>query len=150
MQSSKRNESRLIAHVLFLSFIAGSWIAFGQVPNPEGVQPTNALLRMPIPSGPFGIGRVGYDWADPSRPDRYSTEPNAHRELMVYFWYPTSAKSAETKGPYLPGARRMDTLPEIQGRMRREFGSLSCMAPASVSGGLLPDAGATSRLRYPR
>lgn len=126
-----------IAHVVFVSFVAGSCIAFGQAPNPEGVQPTNASLRMPIPSGPFGIGRVGYDWVDPSRPDRYSTEPNAHRELMVYFWYPTSARSAETKGSYLPGAQRMDTLPEIQGRMRREFGS---RWPAMISGAIFSHA----------
>jgi len=128
---------RSIAYVLFLGFTAGSWAAFGQIPNPEGVRPTDASPKIPLPSGPFGIGRVGYDWVDPSRPDRYSTEPNAHRELMVYFWYPTSAKSADAKGPYLPGAQRMNTLPEIQGRMRREFGS---RWPAMILGAIFSHA----------
>lgn len=128
---------RAIAYVLFLGLFAGSWAAFGQIPNPEGVRPTDASPKLPVPSGPFGIGRVGYDWVDPSRPDRHSTEPNAHRELMVYFWYPTSAKSADTKGPYLPGAQRMDELPEIQGRMRQEFGS---RWPAMISGAIFSHA----------
>src|SRR6516164_8066668 len=92
-------------------------IAWGSGIFAQGTQPADALPKLPAPSGPFGIGRVGYDWVDPLRPDRYSSDPNAHRELMVYFWYPTSGKSADAKGPYLPGAQRMDTLPEIQKRM---------------------------------
>jgi len=56
---------------------------------------------------------------------------------MVYFWYPASAKSADTKGPYLPGVQRMDTLPETQDRMRREFGS---RWPAMISGAIFSHA----------
>ena len=66
------------------------------------------------------------------RSDRYSSDPNAHRELMVYFWYPISYTSATPKGayllgpylpgPYLPGAQRMDSLPDIRPRLAREFG----------------------------
>jgi alpha-beta hydrolase superfamily lysophospholipase len=78
------------------------------------------LPQIPAPGGSFGIGRVGYDWVD-TRPDRYSSAPNAHRELMVYFWYPVSTGSANTKGQYLPGAQRMDELPEVQSVMRQEF-----------------------------
>ena len=40
-------------------------------------------------------------------------DPNAYRELMVYFWYPTSGKFGDGKGSYLPGTQRMDTLPEV-------------------------------------
>src|ERR1051326_177246 len=105
-----------VACVSLIGFITGSCAALGQ---PE--HPADALPKLPVPAGSFGIGRIGYDWTDPSRPDQYSTDANAHRELMVYFWYPTSEKSANTKGLYLPGAQRMDTLPESQGRMRREF-----------------------------
>jgi predicted dienelactone hydrolase len=82
---------------------------------------TVAVPQLPTPSGPFGIGRVGYDWTDSARPDRYSTDPQAHRELMVYLWYPTSQKAAETKGPYLPAAKEMDAIPDIQHRMQQEF-----------------------------
>jgi dienelactone hydrolase len=88
-----------------------------------GAQPAEVQAFIPVPGGPFGIGRVGYDWVDSSRPDLNSNQPNAHRELMVYFWYPASAKAAETKGAYLPGAQRMDALPDVQRQMRGEFGS---------------------------
>jgi hypothetical protein len=40
---------------------------------------------------------------------------------MVYFWYPTSGKSADAKGLYFPGTQRMDSLPEVRSRLAREF-----------------------------
>ena len=80
-----------------------------------------AIPRMPDPSGPYGIGRVGYDWTDSTRPDRFASNPAAHRELMVYFWYPTRNKADGVKGAYLPGAAEMDRVPEIQREMRGEF-----------------------------
>ena len=48
---------------------------------------------------------------------------------MLYFWYPTSVKSPDANGPYLPGAQQpgaqqMDARPEVQPRMRREFNSV--------------------------
>lgn len=84
-------------------------LAFGAVFG-QDTQLADALPKLPSPSGRFGIGRVGYNWADP------------HRELMVYFWYPTSAKSPYARGQYLPGAQRMEEVPDIQKRMSREFG----------------------------
>jgi hypothetical protein len=101
----KRMRQHSIAYVLFLGFIAGSWAAFGQIPNPEGVRPTDVSPKIPVPSGPFGIGRVGYDWVDPSRPDRHSTEPNAHRELMVYFWIQLQQSPRTPKGHTSLGRR---------------------------------------------
>lgn len=60
---------------------------------------------LPHPTGKFAVGRVAYDWADRSRADEFSKDPQAHRELMVYVWYPadfglTSAKHAQ----YMTGA----------------------------------------------
>jgi dienelactone hydrolase len=109
-------KSRSVSYSSIVGLIAWSCVAFGQ-----GTQPADGLPKLPAPSGPFGIGRVGYDWVDQLRTDQYSSDPQAYRELMVYFWYPTSEKSADARGPYLPGAQRMDTLPEIQKRMNREF-----------------------------
>src|SRR4029077_21212190 len=74
----------------------------------------------PSPTGPYGIGRIGYHWTDASRPDDY--DPKLRRELMVYFWYPT-AKSDGAKGQYFPGAAQMDALPEIHKIMSGEFGN---------------------------
>ena len=52
-------------------------------------QRSKVAPQLPVPSGPFGIGRIACDWIDTSRPDRFSSLPQAHRELMVYLWYPT-------------------------------------------------------------
>ena len=83
---------------LFAGAVFG-FVAFGQTP------------RLPLPAGNFGIGRVGYDWTDAAR----------KRELMVYFWYPTSGKSAHTRGVYFPGAAQMEKVPEAQVRMHRAY-----------------------------
>jgi dienelactone hydrolase len=110
-------KSRSLAYALFAGCLAVPLISPGQTTPGKA----EVLPKMPIPSGPFGIGRIGYDWADPSRRDEYSTDPKARRELMVYFWYPTSEKSADTRGAYFPGAQQMDGVPEVQTRMRRAY-----------------------------
>ena len=44
------------------------------------------IPHLPAPSGPFGIGRIGYEWIDTSRPEVHSADPQAHRDLMVFLW----------------------------------------------------------------
>jgi predicted dienelactone hydrolase len=61
-----------------------------------------ALAQLPVPSGPFGIGRVAYHWVDSSRPEPLSEQAGAHREIMVYVWYPADPKSTGQTVPYLP------------------------------------------------
>jgi predicted dienelactone hydrolase len=77
---------------------------------------------MPTPAGPFGIGRVGYEWVDMSRTDGHSTDPQAHRDLMVYLWYPSLKGKAEETGKYLPGAKLMDANSAVRPVMQKEFG----------------------------
>jgi pimeloyl-ACP methyl ester carboxylesterase len=100
--------------------------------NPVAATPT-----FPIPSGTFGIGRIGYEWIDLWRPDPYSTDPQAHRDLMVYLWYPSPRGNAEEPGWYLPGAREMDADPDLQPHMRQEF---EAAWPLIVSGKIRPHA----------
>ena len=108
--------------IALLGCVLSSGAIYGQATaNTSTTAHTVAVPQLPIPSGPFGIGRVGYDWTDNARPDRYSKDPQAHRELMVYLWYPTSQKAAETKGTYLPAAKEMDATPDIQHRIQQEF-----------------------------
>jgi pimeloyl-ACP methyl ester carboxylesterase len=64
--------------------------------------------RLPEPSGAFGIGRVGYDWTDTTRPDPFSTNLDTRRELMVYVWYPTPSEQRTDAGVYVPGAKQID------------------------------------------
>jgi hypothetical protein len=63
---------------------------------------------LPHPSGDFGVSRVAYDWVDISRPETATNDPNAHRELMVYLWYPTDKKPTPAiRAQYLPGADKI-------------------------------------------
>jgi Platelet-activating factor acetylhydrolase, isoform II len=60
---------------------------------------------LPAPSGPFGVGRVGYEMIDTSRPEPLSADPAARRKMMVHVWYPIDGQTASGKetAPYLPG-----------------------------------------------
>jgi len=97
----------------------------------------SAMPRLPVPSGNFGIGRVGYEWIDLSRSDTYSGDPQAHRDLMVYIWYPSPRRNGEEPGWYLPGAREMDADPNLQPHVRQEF---EAAWPLIVSGKIRPHA----------
>jgi dienelactone hydrolase len=97
----------------------------------------SATPILPVPSGIFGIGRIGYEWVDLSRPDAYSTAPQAHRDLMVYLWYPSPRGNAKEPGWYLPGAREMDADPDLQPHIRQEF---EATWPLIVSGTIRPHA----------
>jgi Platelet-activating factor acetylhydrolase, isoform II len=98
--------------------------------------PTHSVAsKLPIPSGQYGIGRVGFDWVDENRRDRL--DPEHHRELMVYLWYPTARSDADIKGTYLPGAKAMDARPDTQRLMRDEFGA---KWPLIVSGDIYSHA----------
>lgn len=107
-----------------------------------------SVPEVPFPSGPFGVGRVGYDWIDSTRPDNY--DPKRKRELMVYFWYPT-AKSAGAKGQYLPGAARIDAVPAVHEMMSQEFGkSWALIVSGEISSHAIDGAPiARSRTPYP-
>lgn len=129
----RRMKPRAITGVLSIGIIAISGAVTGLTTGTQGAGPT----ELPAPSGSFGIGRIGYDWVDSSRPDRYSSKTNGHRELMVYLWYPISTKPAASRGQYLPGAQRIDAVPEDRELMRQEFGS---RWPAIVSGAIFSHA----------
>lgn len=83
-----------------------------------------ATFKLPDPSGPFGIGRVGYEWTDISRPDRYSPDPSVHRALMVYLWYPSTPNATGLAEPYWPGAKQMNADTFLQRRMKDDIGAL--------------------------
>ncbi len=118
---------RSLMIVLFLVVTLKS--LYGQKDNENRI-PTDLQSRglkaaaptLPLPSGPFGIGRIGYEWIDPSRPDTYSADPDGHRDLMVYLWYPAPRTDIGKTGLYLPGAKQMDTNPEVQRQVGDEFG----------------------------
>jgi len=62
------------------------------------------VFQLPQPTGPYGIGTVTYDWTDASRPELFSTNSNARRELMVQIWYPAQENPSSALAPYIPTA----------------------------------------------
>ena len=81
-------------------------------------------FKLPEPSGRFGIGQVGYEWIDAARADGYSADPQAHRDLMVYLWYPANRGASGERVAYWPGAKQMDADPKVRPQMVEEFGAL--------------------------
>jgi hypothetical protein len=106
------------------------WLSFVLISCPVLSQTTE---KIPPPTGPFPIGRVGYHWVDRSRPDPHTQDRAGRRELMVYFWYPAARSHSTASAAYLPGAPQFDKNPEAQARMRRSFGD---NWPAILSGTL--------------
>jgi predicted esterase len=80
--------------------------------------------QLPMPSGPYGIGRVGYDWTDLARLDTQGPDSKRNRELMVWLWYPTERPSGDVHGEYLPGAKRIDADPQLGHAMREGYGDI--------------------------
>jgi predicted dienelactone hydrolase len=62
------------------------------------------VFRFPPPTGPYGIGTVTYHWLDTDRPEIFSTDPKARRELMVQIWYPAKADRLAPRAPYMADA----------------------------------------------
>lgn len=69
--------SRSVAWVLavFALLPAGLWLYL-------------RAFQLPAPTGPYPVGTAILDVTDASRPDPYSTNPRARRELVVQLWYP--------------------------------------------------------------
>ncbi|MGZ3601685.1 MAG: alpha/beta hydrolase family protein [Ktedonobacterales bacterium] len=62
----------------------------------------SAAVTLPAPTGPHAVGRTLYDWIDPNRNETFAPKPGAHRELMVWVWYPATPPSGAHTAPYLP------------------------------------------------
>jgi len=67
------------------------------------------VFRFPHPGGPYEIGTLTYHWVDTSRPEIFSADPNARRELMVQIWYPARKKSPAVFTPYLQDSDAVTT-----------------------------------------
>jgi predicted dienelactone hydrolase len=62
------------------------------------------VFSFPIPSGPYGIGTATFHWVDPARPELFSADPNANRELVVQIWYPAIVDPGASRAPYIEHA----------------------------------------------
>jgi hypothetical protein len=77
-------------------------------------QLASASKRLPVPRGKYAVARIGYDWIDRSRPEALSNIPNAHREIMVYVWYPAEKGRNNKPAEYLPGVENLAKSSEVE------------------------------------
>jgi len=88
---------RFVAAVIFTTAVLFSQSAKISTHNDSSVPP------LPAPGGQFTVGRVTYYWTNLSRPEPLSTKVGAHREVVVYVWYPVArAAEAISPAPYFP------------------------------------------------
>ena len=67
----------------------------------------STAVTLPTPTGPFAVGRATYVWTD-GTPDTLAPVPGANRELMVWIWYPATARHPDALADdYLPGPLRL-------------------------------------------
>ena len=67
------------------------------------------VFHFPSPSGPYQIGTVTYHWVDTSRHELFSTDPQAHRELMAQIWYPVRGDTSSARAPYVQDASALSS-----------------------------------------
>jgi predicted dienelactone hydrolase len=65
------------------------------------------VFHFPQPTGPYAIGTLTYHWADASRPELFTTDPDDHRELMVQVWYPARNEPSAPRAPYIQDAEHV-------------------------------------------
>lgn len=62
------------------------------------------VFHFASPRGPYKIGTLTYHWVDKSRPEIFTIDQNARRELMIQIWYPAKAGLQLPRTPYLRDA----------------------------------------------
>jgi predicted dienelactone hydrolase len=63
-------------------------------------------LTLPQPTGPFGVGRTIYDWADDVKLDALAPVPGTRQELLVWIWYPVAPGQSVAMEDYVPAYMR--------------------------------------------
>jgi predicted dienelactone hydrolase len=88
---------RFIGAMLFVAGLVATQVAEVHDDTRQGE------LRLPSPGGQSAVGRTTYYWTDLSRPEQLSTKDGAHREVVVFVWYPAAKAQKATKpSPYFP------------------------------------------------
>jgi predicted dienelactone hydrolase len=63
-----------------------------------------AVFSFPPPTGPHAIGTVARHWVDAQRPEVFTDDRAARRELMVQISYPATDQPTAPRARYLPDA----------------------------------------------
>jgi hypothetical protein len=66
------------------------------------MQATSEPEGLPVVTGRHQVGRVSFNWVDPSRVRIYSSDPQDRRALVVWAWYPAASGPDAERAAYLP------------------------------------------------
>lgn len=73
------------------------------------------VAEFPMPTGQYGVGRTSFHWIDSTRDEPMTVEPDDHREVKVYLWYPIQSSANTTQAQYFPDLDLLNK--EIKGRI---------------------------------
>lgn len=63
---------------------------------------------LPLPTGPYTVGRTAFLWVDADRSELLSTQPDDHRDVSVRVWYPTSSQPGAETVSYVDSLEVLD------------------------------------------
>src|SRR5882724_11665138 len=112
-------QKRAAQSISFLAFLLVTTLGISTKAQ-KGLPQSN-VPNLPLPSGPYGVGRASFDWIDPNRVADMAEDRGPNSELMVYLWYPTEAAIKEVKGILLPGAKEIDSAPGISDSLKSKL-----------------------------
>src|SRR6267142_4578283 len=104
-------QKRAAQSISFLAFLLVTTLGISTKAQ-KGLPQSN-VPNLPLPSGPYGVGRASFDWIDPNRVADMAEDRGPKSELMVYLWYPTEATSSEVESTLFPGAKQIDASPDF-------------------------------------
>jgi pimeloyl-ACP methyl ester carboxylesterase len=67
---------------------------------------TLAHLALPVPDGPYALGRLRLSWSDSTRSEVLTSAESDVREIIAEVWYPAKAKTGGAS-PYFPELPRV-------------------------------------------
>jgi len=59
-------------------------------------------IVLPVPTGPFAVGRTTYAWTNEARTDELAPSPGSKRLVLAWVWYPAARSSRAVAADYLP------------------------------------------------
>ncbi|MEX8546461.1 MAG: alpha/beta hydrolase family protein [Mucilaginibacter sp.] len=62
---------------------------------------------LPMPTGPFAVGRTTYIWSDTKQQEIMAPKPNTRREVFAWIWYPAVPQKLSRPVEYLPAPWRL-------------------------------------------
>jgi dienelactone hydrolase len=100
----------LTAHSMLMALFIGFVVSTSAVayePETPAMNASQEVTELPLPTGPFPVGTVLYDWTDDSREEQWSGAPDKRRELVVQVWYPADPIRGHQAEPYVPDFDRL-------------------------------------------